>query len=124
MTSTRLLGALCALGLAASPIYGQAVSATLLGTVTDSSGAVIANAKVTATGTSTNSVRTAQTNESGNFTFPDITPGTYSITGEAAGFKREVRPRIDVVVNTSTRVDMQLQPGSVNESIEVTDAPP
>ncbi|MDQ1473434.1 MAG: hypothetical protein QOJ99_4914, partial [Bryobacterales bacterium] len=125
MKCTSLFGAVCALGLAATAsLYGQAVNATLLGTVADSSGAVIANAKVTITETSTNSVRSAQTNDSGNFTFPDITPGTYSVAGEAAGFKREIRPRIDVVVNTSTRVDMQLQPGNVNESIEVTDVPP
>src|SRR5207302_9344239 len=68
--------------------------------------------------------RVAQTNESGNFTFPDITPGRYSVTAEAPGFKREVRPAIDVNVNTATRVDMQLQTGNVSESIEVTDIPP
>ena len=125
MKHLHLWSATCALALAAvAALYGQAVNATLLGTVADSSGAVIANAKVTITEASTNSVRSAQTNESGNFTFPDITPGTYSVTGEAAGFKRDIRPRVDVIVNTSTRIDMQLQPGNVSESIEVNDVPP
>ncbi len=125
MKYLRLYCALCALSLAATvSVYGQAVNATILGTVADSSGATIANAKVTITEASTNRLRTAQTNESGNFTFPDTTPGIYSVTAEAAGFKREIRPSIDVAVNTSTRVDMQLQPGNISESIEVTDAPP
>ncbi len=104
--------------------YAQAVNATILGTVVDSSGAVVANAKVTATETTTNNSRNAQTNESGNFVFPDATPGRYSLTAEAAGFKREIRSNVDVVVNTSTRVDLRLTPGNVSESIEVTDAPP
>ncbi|HVW86123.1 MAG TPA: carboxypeptidase regulatory-like domain-containing protein [Bryobacteraceae bacterium] len=121
----RIVCALSTVALCASvPAWGQAVNATLLGTVTDSSGAVVASAKVTITESSTNSSRTSDTNESGNYTFPDITPGTYSVTAEAAGFKRAVRQNIDVVVNTSTRVDVQLQPGNITESIEVTDAPP
>jgi hypothetical protein len=125
MKYLSLFSALCALGLAgAASVYGQAVNSTILGTVADSSGAVVANAKVTATETATNSVRTAQTNESGNFTFPNITPGLYSVSAEAPGFKRAIQNAVNAEVNTSARVDLQLQPGNVNESIEVTDAPP
>src|SRR5215471_2724860 len=104
--------------------HAQAVNATLLGTVTDISGGTIAGAKVTITEVNTGIIHNGQTNDSGNYTFPDMPPGSYSVTVEAAGFKKEVRKDIDVLVNTSTRVDIQLQPGSVSETIEVTGAPP
>lgn len=105
-------------------LEAQAVNATILGTVTDSSGAVVPNANVTVTETQTNIARTAETNASGNYTFADVTPGVYSVSVEVAGFKKEVRENINVVVNTSARVDVQLQPGNLSESIVVTAEPP
>ena len=69
-------------------MWGQAVNATLLGTVIDSSGAAVAGAKVTATEIATGLFHTSVTNESGNFTFPDMQPGSYAITAEAKGFKK------------------------------------
>ena len=104
--------------------YAQSVNATLLGTVTDSSGAVVPNAKVVSTEVSTGVVRSGQANESGNYTFPNLPPGQYTVTVEAAGFKKETRKDIVVVINTNTRVDLQLQPGTITENIEVTGAPP
>src|SRR3984885_11619493 len=80
--------------------YSQAVNGTLLGTVTDSSGAVIANATVTATETNTNVSHSGRTNESGNFSFADVPPGNYSVTVEMAGFKKEVQRGIALSVNT------------------------
>ncbi len=125
MKYIRPATALLALALLTSALsYGQAVNSTILGSVTDASGAVVANARITVTENSTNAVRTTQTNESGNFTFPEITPGRYSVVAEAAGFKKEVRPSIEAVVNSSARIDMQLTTGSISESIEVTDTPP
>ncbi len=115
--------AMCAL-LSRGSLQAQAVNATVLGTVSDASGAVVSSAKVTITETQTGISRTSDTNASGNYTFPDVAPGAYSVSVELAGFKKEVRQNIDVIVNTSTRVDVQLQPGSVNESIEVSAAPP
>ncbi|MGB7719113.1 MAG: carboxypeptidase-like regulatory domain-containing protein [Bryobacteraceae bacterium] len=114
-----LLALLCA-GLA----FGQAVNATLLGIVTDASGAVVPNAKVTITEVNTGVGRSGQTNESGNYTFPNLPPGQYSVTVEAAGFKKETRRDIGLLVNTTQRVDIQLQPGNVSETIEVTAAAP
>jgi len=104
--------------------YSQAVNATLLGTVTDSSGAVVPNAKVTITETQTDIAHAAQTNESGNWIVPNLPPGVYATSVEAAGFKKETRRDITLVVDTTTRVDIQMTPGSINESIEVTGAPP
>jgi hypothetical protein len=103
---------------------GQAVSATLLGNVTDDTGAAVPNAPVQILEGATGIGHAGVTNESGNFTFPDLTPGTYSVSVESKGFKKETRENVDLVVNTTTRVDLILQPGSVTESIVVTDAPP
>src|SRR5713226_5359156 len=68
------------------PVVGQAVNATLLGTVTDASGAAVASVKVTITETNTNISRTSKTNESGNYIFPDLPPGRYTVIAEQAGF--------------------------------------
>ena len=106
------------------PLYSQAVNATLLGTVTDSSGGLIPNAKVTITETNTNTSHSAQTNESGYYSFPQLQPGGYSVMVEATGFEKETRRDVDVLVNSSTRVDLVLQPGSISQSVEVTGAPP
>src|SRR5262249_7337926 len=87
--------------------YAQAVNATLLGTVTDATGAVVANAKVTVTEVNTGTGRSADTNGSGNYAFPDMPPGQYTVTVEMAGFKKEIRRNIDLQVNSSTRIDVQ-----------------
>src|SRR5882757_4660380 len=101
------------------PAVGQAVNATLLGTVTDSSGAAVANAKVLVTETNTGIGRTSQTNDSGNYVFPDLPPGTYRVTAELSGFKRESKAGIGLVVNSTERIDLVLQPGNVSETITV-----
>ena len=105
--------------LFSAPLMGQAVNATLLGSVTDSSGAAVANAKVTIAETNTGISHTSQTNDSGNYVFPDLPPGTYAVTAEQSGFKRASRTGIDVIVNTTQRVDLVLQPGNVNDTITV-----
>ncbi len=99
--------------------YGQAVSGTLLGTVTDVSGASIANAKVSVLESNTGAVRSTTSNESGNYSFPDLPPGVYVVTVEVNGFKKDRRTGVVVEVNSTARVDTQLQPGNVSESIEV-----
>ena len=104
--------------------YSQAVNGTLLGTVTDSSGATVANAKVTITETNTGIIHSATTNESGNYSFPDLPPGKYTVTVEQAGFKKENRAGNDLEVNSTVRVNLSLQPGNVSETVEVTGAPP
>ena len=101
------------------PARSQAVNATLLGAVTDSSGAAVGNVKMTITEMNTGISRTSQTNESGNYVIPDLPPGTYSVTAELPGFKRASRVAIDVIVNTTQRVDLVLQPGNVSETVVV-----
>jgi len=104
--------------------YSQAVSGTLLGSITDASGGTVNNAKVTITEETTGVSHTIQSNDSGNFTFPDLAPGHYAVTVEIAGFKKEVRKGIEVRENETSRANLQLSPGSITESIEVTGAAP
>ena len=80
--------------------------------------------KITITETQTGVIHTLQTNDSGNSFLPDVPPGTYQVTSEASGFKKETRRNITVLVDTSTRIDVQLQTGNITETIEVTGAAP
>lgn len=106
--------------VSAMPAHGQAVNATLLGTVTDQTGASVTGAKVTILEINTTVERTTVTNDSGNYTFPTLTPGAYDITVEKEGFKKAVRRAVDVVVNSTVRIDMQIQPGTVSELVTVS----
>lgn len=106
--------------LASVSAYSQAVNGTLVGTVTDSSGALVASAKVTLTATQTNISQQGQTNASGNYAFPNLQPGVYRVEIEVAGFRKSIRDSIDVLVNSTARADFELQPGQITESISVT----
>lgn len=119
-TKTRAISLLIASLALAGLAYGQAVSGSLVGTVTDASGASVPGAKVTLTATGTNISRTMVTNESGNYSFPNVEPGTYRVTVELKGFRTAIKDGIDVLVNTTVRADLTLQPGAVNESVTVT----
>jgi hypothetical protein len=104
--------------------FAQAVSASITGTITDASSAVVARAKVTITEMNTNVAHVVMSNESGNFNLLNIPPGRYEVAIEMAGFKKEVRGNIDVVVDSTARVDMQLSPGNVTETVEVSATAP
>src|SRR5262249_14948661 len=99
---------------------GQAVNATLLGTVTDKSGALIADAKVAVTEIATNIRRVTNTNSSGNYVLPNLPPGVYRVDIEQSGFKKATTPSVDVPINSSVRVDATLEPGQAQETITVT----
>jgi hypothetical protein len=112
-----LLGTIL-LGFSA-PVVGQAVNATLLGTVTDSTGAAVAGAKIEVQEVNTGISRIAETNDSGNYVFTDLEPGRYQVVAGKTGFKRVVHDAVDVVVNTTVRVDLKLEPGTITETVEV-----
>jgi len=111
------------IGLSPS-LFAQAVSGTIIGTVTDPTGATVGKAQVTITLTGQGTVYTTVTNDSGNFTEPDLPPGTYTVTITAQGFKKQVRQNIEVQTNSTARVDVDLVTGSATETVEVTSAPP
>ncbi len=107
-----------------SRAHAQAVSATLLGSINDKTGATVGGAIIVIQEIATGITHQATTNENGNYTFPNLPPGAYSITAEASGFKKETRSSVDVIVNTTTRIDFTLEPGSSMETVTVTDTPP
>ncbi len=102
-----------------STVYAQAVTGTLLGNVTDSSGAAVPGATVTATETQTNSSRTAVSNEAGHYIFSSLRNGTYTVEAELQGFRKVIRQNVRVDVNTTMRVDLTLELGQVTESVTV-----
>ncbi len=121
---TSILVLLAGFLLTVPAVLAQAVSGTIVGTVTDSSGASVPNAQVTVVLTGQGTAHTVVTNESGNYTEPDLPPGVYSVTITATGFKKDVRQNITLDTNTTSRVDVALATGSTTEEITVTDAPP
>ncbi len=105
--------------LIAGSAFSQAVNGTIVGTVTDASGAVMAGAKVILTEVNTKVVHDQLTNSSGEYTFPDLPPGTYNVSAEMAGFKKEIKTGTVLEANNSPRVDLKLQTGDVNQTVEV-----
>jgi hypothetical protein len=105
-------------------LEGQAVTGTLVGTVTDATGAILPGASVSIKNQSTSAVSSAITNESGNFDLTFLPPGTYAVTVSATGFQKKITSGVNVPVNTTTRIDISLQPGSTSETVTVTDQAP
>ena len=109
---------LCAYGAA------QSNNGRILGSVTDQTGAIVPNAKVTITDTERNISRTLTTNESGEYVAPNLQPGLYKITAEAPSFKKVERPAIRLEVAKDIRIDLQLTAGASSDTITVTDEAP
>ena len=104
---------------------GQAASATtLVGTVTDSSGAAVPNATVVAVQKATGVSYKGQTTAAGDYSLPYVDVGTYSITVEAPGFKKFTRTEIVVQINQTVRTDFNLILGQVTNEITVSSAAP
>src|SRR6185436_7947903 len=80
--------------------------------------------KVIATNQGTKLEYTAQTSDSGVYTIPFLPVGDYVVTVEASGFKKLVSNSINLEVNQTARIDLQLQVGGVNEIVNVTDVAP
>lgn len=99
---------------------GQAVYGSILGTVTDPSGAAVAGAKITVTSQTKNTSVAETTNESGNYSVTHLIPDVYSVRIEGSGFKTLQYKDIQVNADTGSRVDGQFQVGSASEQVEVT----
>jgi Carboxypeptidase regulatory-like domain/TonB dependent receptor len=106
------------------PVFSQANLGRILGAVTDQTGGVIAGAMVTVTNTGTGVARTLTTDQAGEYAAPNLIPGTYSVRAGAMGFQTFERQNITVGVGQDTRVDAQLTPGQVTQTVEVTAAAP
>ena len=122
VTHARRLAAVAILLWAATPAVAQFETASLLGTVTDSSGASVAAAAVTLTNVETGVSQTRNTDVSGNFEFATVRIGTYVITAEKPGFAVALAQNIQLTIGARQPVDLALQVGQLTERVEVTAA--
>src|SRR5213592_1048467 len=113
-----------AISLWTPPASGQAVYGSIIGTVTDPSGAAVPNAKVRVTSISKGTSYEATTNADGNYSVTHLIPDTYNVRVEAPGFKAFETKNIPVSVDAAARVDGQFQVGGTTETVEVTSAAP
>jgi Carboxypeptidase regulatory-like domain len=110
--------------LFSTSIWAQEFRGQISGTVTESSGAGVPNATVTIKNTATNTVTTTTSSETGEYKALYLTPGTYTLTVEASGFKKTVRPSIEVRIGDKLALDVQLEVGAVTDTVNITsDAP-
>jgi len=106
------------------PSFAQVDAGTVEGTVTDASGGVVPNAKVSLRSEDTGHVTTTNTDDHGNYTFPPVRIGVYTVSAEQTGFSRISRPHISVEIQQQVRLDFSLQPGAIEQTIDVTAPPP
>jgi hypothetical protein len=118
------LTVLCLMFLAVLLLFAQGGRGSIVGTITDTSGAVVPGVQITAVHTASGARYTVQGNSVGQYLLPNLPVGEYKLTFELQGFKKVTWPGIDVSVTTVRRVDVKLEPGAVTESVEVSAAAP
>ena len=102
----------------------QAVFGSIIGTVTDNSGAVVPGAKITIKDVNRGTVLSTTTNDSGNYTQTQLSPGTYTVSVEKPGFRTFTQQNVTVTVGLTARVDSTLEVGGTTQEITVSEAPP
>src|SRR5450432_2122401 len=119
-TSRRTAGLayIVLLALAAPQLWSQALSG-INGTVTDSTGGVVKDAKVTVLNNDTGVVKTAVTSSAGTYTVTDLLPGRYTVTIDSPGFQSSVHSGVGVEVGRVSTVDASLLTGNTTQSVEV-----
>ncbi len=106
--------------MSASSLMAQTFRGTILGTVTDESGAVISGAKITVHNVNTGQDRSALTSADGSYSVPELPIGTYTVTVSQSGFHASAMSGVVVDVATERRVDVVLKPGEVSQTVEVS----
>lgn len=114
---TRLFLGLLLLG--PTGLFAQTLG-SIAGGVRDATGAAVPATTVTVIHTGTNAQRVALTNDAGDYAFPSLAPGVYTVKAEKSGFKTIVQNHVEIQVQQNARIDFELQIGQVAESIEVT----
>ena len=121
-----LLAAVFLVGLLRCPVRfrAQVVGATLSGTVTDQTGALIPNAKISIKDVATGVTRSVTADSAGFYNVPNLVPGTYEITITATGFTTEVRSGVTLQVGAQQVLNIAMRVGQVTQTVEVTGAAP
>ena len=109
---------------ASQPLLAQQITASITGTVEDSSGAALTDATVTASDTERGTSTTAKTTQGGVFTFSNLPIGTYEVKAEAAGFDTAVEPPITLVLNQVARLTFKMKVGAVTNTVQVSSEAP
>jgi hypothetical protein len=105
-------------------LFAQGSGGRILGRVSDQSGALLSGLKVTATNEATGAAHQTQTNSTGDYSFPAVPVGTYTLTFDMAGFKTNVRKGITVEINQVVTFNSTMQIGQAKELVEVTSEAP
>ncbi len=105
-------------------VAAQTITGAFTGTLADQSGAVVPNAKVTATNVGTNVTYAAQSNDSGVYNLLFLPVGSYTLAAEVKGFKRATAGPFGLQVNQTARIDFKLEVGETTQSVEITAAAP
>jgi hypothetical protein len=119
--AVAILAAACLLA-AVAPAHAQFDTATVVGTVKDNTGGVIPGATVTLTNLGTGVATVRVTEANGSFEFITVRIGSYKVTAELQGFSTAVAGNVQVTVGARQRVDLQLKPGQLTETVEVVAA--
>ena len=110
---------IAALTLFSLPLFSQTLG-EITGQITDASGGIVPGATITVTNTATNAVRTAISTDAGDYAFPSLAPGVYTMRIEKVGFKTSTSRDVQVQVQQTVRLDFSMAVGQVSESIEVS----
>lgn len=102
----------------------QSTSARIVGTVTDAAGAVQPGVTVRITNLETNAIRAVTTDETGDYSIPNLPIGNYEVAAEAAGYKRYVQRPLKLDVDQTARIDVRMEVGQVTESVSVEGGAP
>jgi Carboxypeptidase regulatory-like domain/TonB dependent receptor/TonB-dependent Receptor Plug Domain len=109
---------------ASVPAGAQVTGATLSGTVTDATGAVVANAQVSIRNTATGAAKDTTTDTAGYYSAPNLTPGIYEVKITAAGFSTAVRSNLELAVGAQQQLNITLKVGETSTTVQVTEAAP
>jgi hypothetical protein len=123
-TFAKLLLGASLVALFGATTCAQTITATINGTVTDQTGAVVPNAKVQVASIATGQEKTVSTDGEGRYTVPFLQPGAYKLTVEAQGFAKAVRSGVTLEVAQTATLDFKLTVGAATDTVEVSsDAP-
>jgi len=115
---------LCFLLLSVPQAFSQVDEGSISGTVQDTSGAVVAGARVTLLNTDQGLSLESNTNGSGGYSFSPVRIGHYTLTVVAKGFAKTTQESLQVAVGQNLQVNVQIRPGAATETVEITEAPP
>ncbi len=117
----KLLAAFC---VSACALVGQVTSGTLVGTVTDATGAVVTGARVRVTNDATRIMFEATSNAAGDYVVPNLPAASYKLQVEVAGFRSVEISQIRLLLNATVRVDVRMEPGTLEQTVTVSASAP